>query len=95
MVGFYVDYWRAITRFTLFNINRKVAGLQVVPDTSDMEVYYTRDSLERLRSSYAVGSSSPELCSSSETVFSGYRLHLTTTGAPVISVMFGGLILTL
>ena len=95
MVGFYVDYWRVVTRFTLFNVNRQVAGLQVVPGTTDVAVYYNRDSLEGLRSSYAVGSSSPEFCSSSDTVFSGYRLHLTATGAPVITVMFGGLILTL
>ena len=91
VVGFYVDYWRAVTRFTLFNVNQ-TGGFQVVSERTDVEFYYHSASVGGLRSTYALGTSSTHLCFATLTEFSWSRLHLTSTGAPVITVMFGGLI---
>ena len=84
VVGFYLDYWKTFTQFALVNINFREAGLQVVSERSDVEVFFTRGFTDDLSSSYSLGSSLEEVCDG------GSSLQLTATGAPVITVMFGG-----
>ena len=92
VVGLYVDYWRAVTKFTLFNVNHQAAGFQVVSERTDVEFYYQNTSVGGLRSTYGLGTSSTHFCFATLPEFSEFQLHLTSTGAPVITVMFGRLI---
>ena len=96
VVGFYVDYWISLPRSSLSNPNNHVAGVQVVSGRTDVEFFYNRGSTRSLNSGYAVGSTSPLKCYTALPEFSDwFSLDQRSTGAPVITVAFGGLIITL
>ena len=89
VVGFYVDYWFQFSEFVLVNVNQLEAGVQLVRNYTGVEVLYTRIPEDELSSSYATGPTPESVCSGALDGFSGSRLLLTATGAPVVTVVFG------
>ncbi|CAI7994603.1 hypothetical protein GBAR_LOCUS2611, partial [Geodia barretti] len=68
--------------------NNQAAGFQVVSERTDVEFYYQNTSVGGLRTTYGLGTSSTHFCFATLPEFSEFQLHLTSTGAPVITVMF-------